>query len=133
MAHWVDKLNEIEARLKERETALTAECLPGIKLSEFERRDIAVEIYSEFLGCALWLCSNAKMAAQIRNDAPDAVTYTVSEIRQLISLNHSLEGLKKIHDAKIVFPDSVVKETTPREESHGALSSRGLGGDEINW
>lgn len=123
MSYWVEKLNEIEKQLKEQETALTAECLPGIKLSEFERRDIAVEIYSEVLGCELWLCSNKYIAAQIREDAPGAVCYTVKELRHLLGLNPSPESLKTIHEAKAVFPGSTIEETDKslRQNTHENL------------
>lgn len=115
MAYWIDKINEIEKQIKARDAALTAEYLPGIKLSEFERRDIAVEIYSEILNCRLWLCSNKRMAAQIREDAPDAVIYTVDELRLLLRLDPSPESLKRIHEAKVIYPGSIVKGDGKRE------------------
>jgi hypothetical protein len=95
---------------KKEETSLTVESIPGITLAEFARRDIAVEIYSEFLQCDIWLCSNDEIASQLKKDASEQVCYTLDEIRSLSTLNPSPESLKKIHEAKIVFPNSKLKE-----------------------
>ncbi len=120
MCNWVEKLEKIEARLEKEQTALTAECLPGIKFSEFARRDIAVLIYSEFLGCELWLCSNNKMAAQIKQDAPEQVCYTADELRHLISLDPGPESLKKIHEAKTVYLGSTLTEAVGNQDTEGS-------------
>lgn len=80
-----------------------------IRLSEFERRDIAVEIYSEVLDVNLWLCSNDKIAAQIRKDAPEQVCYTADELRHLLNLNPSSRGLIKIHEVKNIFDGHLIK------------------------
>ena len=48
-----------------------------LRLSELAKRNIAIEIYSEILGCTVWLCSNELMALQVKEDYPGAVTYTV--------------------------------------------------------
>lgn|GEM_PF-1784961 len=85
-----------------------------LRLSEFERRDLAVEIYSEVLGCTVWLCSNKEMASQVKRDDPEAC-YTTHELRELVKLNLHSEDLKKIHDAKRVFPGSSLKAAIPYE------------------
>jgi len=110
MSYWLDRLDEIIEQQEKEETPLTVESIPGITLAEFARRTIAVEIYSDFLQCNLWLCSNNEMAAQIRRDAPEQICYTLDEIRSLLTLNPSPESLKKIHEAKLVFPNSNLKE-----------------------
>ena len=110
---WVERFEQIEAELKKQETPATLECISGMRLSEFARRDLTVEIYSETLGCSLWLCSNEKMARRIRKDDPDSVTYTAAELRYLLSLNPDAESLKKIHSAKSVFPGSTIAESIP--------------------
>ena len=102
-----DRVKVIQARLNKE--------VEKLKLSEFERRDIAVEIYSEVLGCTVWLCSNQEMAAQVKKDDPEAITYTTHELRELVKLNPGSEDLKKIHDAKRVFPGSTLKEGIPYE------------------
>lgn len=101
-----DKVKSLQTRLKKE--------VEQLKLSEFARRDMAVEIYSEVLGCNLWLCSNDEMAAQIKEDVPRAVCYTCEELRQLVSLNPDPESLKKIHDAKAFMPNSKIKKSTKR-------------------
>lgn len=77
-----------------------------MRLSELAKREMAIRIRSEVLGCDVWLCSNARIALQVRGDDPDAITYTVAEMRQLIKLNPSPEDLKNMHNAKAVFPGS---------------------------
>ena len=76
MSYWLDKIEEIIEQQKKEETPLTIESIPGITLAEFARRDIAVEIYSEFLQCKIWLCSNDEIATQLKMDAPEQVCYT---------------------------------------------------------
>jgi hypothetical protein len=88
-----------------------------ITLSEFEQRDMAVEIYSEVLRCTLWLSSDNAMADQIKEEAPGAVCYTVSELRLLINLKPGPESLKKIHEAKVINPGSIIKDAITKEDT----------------
>lgn len=92
-----------------------------LRLSELAKRSLAVEIYSEVLGCSFWLCSNELMALQIKEDYPNAVTYTVDEMREIIRLNPTQEDLKRIHNTKSVFPDSRVIEFQLKGEFPEAL------------
>lgn len=110
MSYWLDKIEEIIEQQEKKETPLALERIPGISLGEFEKRDIAVEIYSEFLECNIWLCSNYEIAAQLKKDAPEQVCYTLDEIRWILTLSPSPGSLAKIHEAKIVFPNSKLKE-----------------------
>jgi len=64
--------------------------------TEFEKRNLAVPIYSEILNCEIWYCSNERMAAQVKRDDPEAVCYTTYELRELIKLDPGLVGLKKV-------------------------------------
>ncbi len=109
MSYWLNKIDALIDQQKKAKTQLSLEGIPGITLAEFARHDLAVEIYSEFLQCELWLCSNHKMASQIREAAPGSVCYTVDEMRKLIDLDPSLVDLQKIQDAKIAFPGSILK------------------------
>lgn len=111
MSYWLDKFEAIIDEQKQKETELSIEEIPSITLAEFARRDMAVEIYSELLNCKLWLCSNDEMTVQIKRDAPGAVCYTVSELRELIRLKPGLESLRSVHDIKVIFPCSTIKET----------------------
>jgi len=79
-----------------------------MKLSELKDRDMAIQIYSEVLCCNLWLCSNTEMATQMKRDDPQATTYTVGELREIINLKPNPEELKALHDAKYVFPNSQI-------------------------
>jgi len=78
-------------------------------LSEFKKRNIAVEIYSQVLDEKIWFCSNTDMTKQIKEDDPTAVCYTADELINLIELNPSKDLLKKIHDTKTVFNHSKLK------------------------
>ncbi len=79
-----------------------------LRLSELAKGNTAVKVYSEILKCEVWLCSSARIALQLQSDDPEAITYTVAEMRQLIRLNPSAEGLKSIQNAKVAFPGSRV-------------------------
>jgi len=117
MSYWLDKIEEIIEQQKKEETPLTVECIPGITHAEFAKRDLAVEIYSDFLQCNIWLCSNDEIATQLKRDAPGQVCYTLDEIKSLLTLNPSPESLKKIHEAKIVFPNSKLKERIQNKDN----------------
>jgi hypothetical protein len=93
-----------------------------LRLSELAKRNIALKIYSEVLGSEIWLCSSEEMAAQLRQDDPEAVTYTVDELRKLYKLQPFPEDLRGIHNAKTIFPgskiiDSRLKETNCEPET----------------
>ncbi|MGE5444252.1 MAG: hypothetical protein ACM3SR_06550 [Ignavibacteriales bacterium] len=84
-----------------------------LRLSELAKRNIATKIYSEVLGCHIWLCGNEQMAAQL------STVYTANEMKRLMSLNPDPQGLRNIHIAKTIFPgskvvDSKLKETNER-------------------
>ena len=79
-----------------------------LRLSELAKRNIAIEIYSELLRCNFWLCSNELIALQIKEDYPDAVSYTVDEMREIIRLSPTPEYLKRINNVKIVFNNSKI-------------------------
>lgn len=127
MSYWLNKLDEIieEQKYKpieekkeklinqkkaEEAAIISLERIPGMTLAEFARRDLAVEIYSEVLESNIWLCSNNEIMAQIKDEAPGQVCYIVEELRHLIRLGPSPESLKKIHEAKAIYPNSFIKE-----------------------
>lgn len=86
-------------------------------LSEFGKRNIALQIYSEYLSCEVWLCSNTGMQKQIKNDDPKAITYTVDELRHLIKLNPNPDELRGIHYAKEIFHKSKIINSVLRNKS----------------
>jgi len=121
MSYWLDKLNEIVEKQRVEYVPKTLDKISGITLTEFSKRDLAYEIYSDVLVCKLWFCSNAKIAAQIKQDDPNAITYTAKELRQVINLKPSPKELNAINDAKLVFPNSSIvdsKTIKNNEEEH---------------
>lgn len=80
------------------------------RLSQLAKRNMAIQIYSELLGCSFWLCSNETMALQIKEDDPEAITYTADEMRELIRLNPTPEDIRCIHNVKTVFNGSRMAE-----------------------
>ncbi len=57
--------------------------ISAMDLVEFQKRNMALQIYSEYLNCEIWLCSNTGMQKQIKNDDPEAITYTVDELKNI--------------------------------------------------
>ncbi|MFI5323760.1 MAG: hypothetical protein ACHQ6U_09570 [Thermodesulfobacteriota bacterium] len=90
MSHWVKKLNRIIEEQGRRESLQwEIRNFPALllkRLSEIEKRKIAIEIYSEYLDCNIWLCSGEGMAVQIRRDNPGVIIYDVKEMREHIKL-----------------------------------------------
>ncbi len=100
--------------------SLSIEQISQMQLEKFAKRNMALDIYSEILGCTIWLCSNQEMVKQVKTDDPEAITYTVDEIMNLIRLTPDPEELRRIHNAKEVFVDSkIVDSRLGNEESKG--------------
>ncbi|MCH7536117.1 MAG: hypothetical protein IH948_10335 [Bacteroidetes bacterium] len=87
---------------------LTIDDIQNIKLSDFAKLDCAIQIYSEFLGSEIWLCSNEEMVKEIKTDDHEAVTYTIEEMKHLLTLKVSPEEIRRIHYAKNVFNGSKI-------------------------
>ncbi|MDA2918730.1 hypothetical protein MYX76_04440 [Desulfobacterota bacterium AH_259_B03_O07] len=85
-------------------------------LVELSKRNMALEIYSEILGCTIWLCSNEAMVKKIKTDDHEAVTYTIEEMRHLLTLKVSPEEIKRIHNAKCVFNGSKIVDSKIKVE-----------------
>ncbi len=69
-------------------------------------RRIALRLYSEVLGVYLWVVKNDKdMRSLVAQGIAEAV-YTADEVRKLKGL--SVEGLKAVHEAKVIFENSRV-------------------------
>jgi len=97
----------VEVEVENLQSSLKAE-VSRLKLSEFTKRNMALLVDSRVLGEHVWFCSSEEMVAQIRQDEPEAVTYTVGELREIINLKPNPEDLKAIHNAKSVFPNSKI-------------------------
>jgi len=118
----VERIRERQKSIKESfislRSQLTVENLPSIKLSDFANLDCAIKIHSKVLNAEVWLCSDSEMEKQIQNDDPEAITYTVDELKQLIKLNPDPDGLRQIHQAKEVFRGSRIVECKPKQKSN---------------
>ncbi len=79
-----------------------------LSLSEIKKRDIAFQIYSEYVDDTFWICSNEKMIEQMKIDDPESVVYHIDEIVKINKLKPDIKGLKSIHEAKKCFKNSKV-------------------------
>ncbi len=82
-----------------------------LRLSELAKRNMGIKIFSEILGCDIWLCSNEQMALSVRQDNPETVTYTVKEMREILRLRPTPDDIKHIHNAKNVLNGSKIVPT----------------------
>jgi len=87
----------------------------NLTLSEIKKRDIAFQIYSEYVDDTFWICSNYKMVDQIKKDDPESVVYHIDEIVKINKLKPDIKGLKSIHNAKKCFKDSKVVATNKKK------------------
>ena len=99
---------EIKSESNLRGFGVSIEQILGMTLSEFARLDTAIQIFSKVLDCEIWLCPTDSIAFPIKQDDPEAVTYTVEELRVLIRLNPTPDDLKRINSVKIVFNNSKI-------------------------
>ena len=87
----------------------------NISYSEIKKRDIAFQIYSEYVDDTFWICSNDLMVEQIKKDDPESVFYHIDEIVRINKLKPDIKGLKSIHDAKKIFQNSKVLATNNKK------------------
>jgi len=87
----------------------------NLSYSEIKKRDIAFQIYSEYVDDILWICSNEKMVEQIKVDDPGSVVYHIDEIVKINKLKPDIKGLKSIHEAKKAFRNSKVVVTNKKK------------------
>ncbi len=114
----IDRIRERQREgKKEPSSSLTLEQILRMRLSELAQRNIALRIYSEVLGCEIWMCSTTEMGNQLREDDPAAVIYIATELRNLCKLQPSPEDLRALHNTKTVFPGSKIVDTTLKKKS----------------
>ena len=87
----------------------------NLTLYEIKKRDIAFQIYSEYVDDTFWICSNYKMVKQMKIDDPESVVYHIDEIVKINKLKPDIKGLKNIHDAKKKFRNSKVIATNKKK------------------
>jgi len=80
--------------------------LKNISLDKFKNLDYVIELHSEILNENVWFCSNEKMASQIKQDDPEAIVYTASELIELCNINPKEDLVKAIYYSKTVFQES---------------------------
>ncbi len=71
-------------------------------------RKVATRVYSEALGCYLWVVATGEDMHSLRSQGVKGAIYTPSEIRKLKGL--SKDSLKEIQKVKEVFPESTIEE-----------------------
>jgi len=86
-----------------------------LSLSEIKKRDIAFQIYSEYVDETFWICSNDSMVEQIIKDDPESVIYHIDEIVRINNLKPDIKSLKSIHEAKKAFRNSKVVEINKKK------------------
>lgn len=118
---YLKKIDEFleKNKVKKKEDSYNLDHILQLRLSELARREIAIKVYFDILKCEVWLCGNERMRLKVQFDDPEAITYTVREMRELIKMNPSPEDLKKIHNAKVVFPGSKIVDGQRREDKGG--------------
>ncbi|MEW6214968.1 MAG: hypothetical protein AB1478_07195 [Nitrospirota bacterium] len=71
-------------------------------------RRVLVKVYSELLGCYLWIVADDEDMHSLRSQGVSEAIYTQDEIKELRKL--CKEDLKELHKVKEVFPESKVEE-----------------------
>lgn len=74
------------------------------KITPIEK--VSYKIYSELLGCCLWVVTDEKDMKTLRNEGITEPIYTHREITELKKLPKG--DIKEIHKVKQVFPDAKV-------------------------
>jgi len=99
---------KIEKNEDQKEVIKTHDFDINLSLSEIKKRDIAYQIYSEYVDDKFWICSNYKMVEKIKKDDPNSAIYHIDEIVRINKLKPDIKGLKSIHEAKKCFKNSKV-------------------------
>jgi len=102
---------KVEKNEDQKEVIKTHEFDINLSLSEIKKRDIAFQIYSEYVDDTFWICSNEKMVEQMKIDDPENVVYHINEIVKINRLKPDIKSLKSIHEAKKCFKNSQVIKT----------------------
>lgn len=71
---------------------------------------VAYKVYSEVLGCHLWVVDTNEDMHSLRSQGITESIYTTDEIRKLKGLE--MDSIKEIHKVKEVFEGSRVEEIT---------------------
>ncbi len=83
--------------------------LTEMKIKNFAKRNLAIQVYSKTLNEEVLFCSNASMEKKVRTDQPESVCYTADELLEIIKLDLTKERLMKFHELKKTFRGKVLK------------------------
>lgn len=83
------------------------------KDSRRETDRIAVRVYSEILGCYLWIIETDQDLHTLRSQGKTEPAYTINEIRQLKDLSKG--SLKDLNQIKETFPMSIIENIIKRD------------------
>lgn len=86
------------------------------QISEFEKRNLAILIPSEVLGCEYWLCSNQQVVDTTKKDASGAICYTADEVMKLFKGQLTTKNLQDIHLVKRMDNNCTILEIKDRAE-----------------
>ena len=78
-------------------------------------RNVAIKVYSELLGCHLWVVNTDQDMHTLRSQGIKEAIYTAGEIKKLKSM--SKNDLKAVHEVKRVFENSKIEEVTKHNEN----------------
>lgn len=86
-----------------------------VKQEKQKENRLAVRIYSEVLGCHLWIIETEQDLHYLRDQGQGTseAVYTTDEIKKLKSLDK--DSLKIIHQVKEIFPGSEIREVTKKD------------------
>ncbi len=106
---------KVEKNEDQKEVIKTHDFDINLSLPEIKKRDIAYQIYSEYVDDTFWICSNYKMVDQMKKDDPESVVYHIDEIVRINKLKPDIKDLKSIHYAKKVFGQSKLVEINKKK------------------
>jgi hypothetical protein len=100
---WEIPSQQAEKDKRRKQEELQVADISPLTLTELSRRNMALEIYSELLGCTIWLCSNTEMVKEIQKDDPSAICYTVDEVRRFLELKATQGGIGSEETKALLF------------------------------
>ncbi len=95
---YLDKLEKFIANEKEKKNLsdnpnITTDYALKMRFSELAKSKTDSRVYSDVLQCEIWLCIDKEAAAQIEQDDPEAICYTLAEVKEILGRNPNLEDL----------------------------------------
>ena len=79
----------------------------SMELTEFAKRNLAIQVYSELLGQQMCFVSNQEIRKKVAKEG--LPTYLPHELEHLITVKATSDEIKKIHMIKELFPESIIR------------------------